>query len=260
MNMPTWEQFSSVFENPRRSKVRKVQAALIASHPETLDGHGPDDDYLSLFGYVFGVPLDWKEGIFVLLERLAEYLGSDVLQIEFDDDYELAIVRFGGRECQFDCADSNSETFDADVDRLQSLMKEVYVFKLFYEGGIDDMLLFLVIPTSMWAQAQKRYGNARISACFISYNSPISIGTPYDATLRWKAPRGRIPASRVGIPVLLAACIGAAIPLINIYNAHDRAKANAIPTCESLKKVVGRLKKPQADALIADFRRTNSCR
>ncbi len=260
MSIPTWEQFSALFEHPNSSKVRKAQASLLARYQTELDGYGTDDDYLTTFRIVFEILQEGRWGIFSLLETLVERLGPHVLQVQFDDDDERATVRFEGREARFYCPGFHHETFEADMTTLQNLMKDSYVFRVFYEEGIGDAWEFLVVPTEMWARAEKRYGPARLSVCLKSFDGPMWFDEPYDATLRWRAPRGRFVTPRWGIPVLLAACIGAAIPALNLCNALTKAKANSTPTCESLNKVYRKLKAEQANALVEDMRRRGVCR
>lgn len=261
MSIPTWEQFSALFENPNSGKVRRAEASLFARYPTELKGYRADEDYLTTFRTVFEILQEGRWGIFSLLETLVERLGSHVLQVQFEDDDESATVRFEGREARFYCTGLHHyETFEADMATLQNLMKDSYVFRVFYEGGIDDAWEFLVVPADMWARAEKRYGSARLSACLKSFDEPMWVDESYDATLRWRAPRGRFFAARLGTPVLLAACIGAAIPALNLYNSLTRTKADSPPTCESLNKVYGKLKAEQAKALVEDMRRRGACR
>ncbi|HGM5492130.1 TPA: hypothetical protein ACKP1B_003810 [Serratia fonticola] len=187
MNRPTWEELSSLFEDPKQTNVRRVQASLIARHPDILRGYGPEDDYLDVFSCVFDIALDWTEGMGVLLEYLAEYLGPDVLAVEFDDDDEVATVHFAGNEHRFNCSEMGSDMFDDELERLQTLMSSHYVFRLFFLGGIADTLSFLVLPTSLWEQAEQVYGTQRTSACLIPYGGLVSL-EDYDATRRWRAP------------------------------------------------------------------------
>lgn len=260
MSIPTWEQFSALFENPNSGKVRRAKASLFARYPTELKGYRTDEDYLTTFRTVFEILQEGRWGIFSLLETLVERLSSHVLQVQFEDDDESATVRFEGREARFYCTGLHYETFEADMATLQNLMQDSYVFRVFYEGGIGDAWEFLVVPADMWARAEKRYGSARLSACLKSFDDPMWVDESYDATLRWRAPRGRFFATRLGMPVLLAACIGAAIPALNLYNSLTRTKANSPPTCESLNKVYGKLKAEQAKALVEDMRRRGACR
>lgn len=255
MNRPTWEEFSSLFENPKQTKVRKVQATLIARHPSILSGYGPEDDYLDVFSRVFDIALDWKEGMGVFLEYLAEYLGPDVLAVEFDDDYEVATVRFAGRDHLFNCSELGSEMFDADLERLQTLMRSRYVFRLFFQGAIDDTLRFLVIPASLWERAEKDYGMQRTSACLIPYGSLVSLNG-YDATRRWNGPYSKLKLFQFAIPVLIV--LGAGV--VSFYNPPSANRASELPTCESMQKVFGKLSKSQSEALIDDMRRKNTCK
>ncbi|WP_411751455.1 hypothetical protein [Serratia sp. (in: enterobacteria)] len=185
MIRPTWEELSSLFEDPKQTNVRQVQASLIARHPDILSGYGPEDDYLDVFSSVFDIALDWKEGMDVFLEYLAEYLGPDVLTVEIDD--EVAAVHFAGNVHQFACSSMGSDVFDDELERLQTLMSSQYVFRLFFLGGIADTLQFLVIPTSLWERAEQVYGTQRTSTCLIPYGGLVSL-EDYDATLRWREP------------------------------------------------------------------------
>lgn len=255
MTMPTWEELSSLFENPKQAKVRKVQASLIARHSNILSGYGPEDDYLDVFSNVFAIALDWKEGMGALLEYLAEYLGPDVLAVEIDDDYEVATVHFAGRVHRFNCSELGSEMFDVDLERLQTLMRSRYVFRLFFQGGIDDTLRFLVISANLWERAEKGYGMQRTSACLVPYGSLVSL-EGYDATRRWKVPYSKVRLAQFAIPALMI--IGAGI--VTFYNAPSANEPSAIPTCEAMKKVFGNLQKPQVEALLADMRQKNTCK
>lgn len=255
MIMPTWEEFSSLFEDPKQTKVRKVQASLIVHHSNILSGYGPEDDYLDVFSSVFEIALDWTEGMGVFLEYLAEYLGPDVLAVEIDDDYEIAMVQFAGRTHLFNCSELGSEMFDADLERLQTLMRNRYVFRLFFQGGIDDTLRFLVVTASLWKQAEKDYGMQRTSACLIPYGSLVSL-EGYDATRRWKLPYSKIRLAQFAIPVLMI--IGAGI--VSFHHSSSTNEPSAIPTCEEMKRVFGNLQKPQVEALLADMRQKNTCK
>ena len=258
MNMPSWEEFSALFENPNSHKVRIAQASLMAHHSAELSSYA-QEDYLSLFRSAFKIMHEGAEGIFSLLENLAEHLDPKVFEVEFDDDYEWASVRFEGSRCQFHCPGIHNESFDADLAKLQNLMKDRYVLRLFFEGGIDDELAFLIVPASLWAKAQKHYGSARISANLIPYASQVSLEKPYDATLRWQAPRPK--AERLGVGLLLVAVIAVvmAAVLFSIYSPHPPTNAGTVPTCEKMKHAFGKLSPPQAEAMIEDMRQKNRC-
>lgn len=255
MAMPTWEELSSLFEKPKRTTVRKVQASLIAAHPSILSGYGPEDDYLDVFSNVFEIALDWQEGMGVFLEYLAEYLGPEVLAVEIDDGYEVATVHFAGRAHLFNCSELGSEMFDADLERLQTLMRSRYVLRLFFQGGIDDTLRFLVVPANLWERAEKEYGTQQTSACLIPYGGLVSL-EGYDATRRWKVPYSKVKLFQFAVPVLMI--IGAG--LVSFYYSPLADKPSAIPTCEEMQRVFGNLQKPQVEALIADMRRQNTCK
>lgn len=255
MNMPTWEELSSLFENPKQAKVRKVQATLIALHPDILSDYGPEDDYLDVFSHVFAIALDWKEGMGVFLEYLEEYLGSDIFAVEFDDDYEVATVYFAGREHLFNCSELGGEEFDADLERLQTLMRSRYVFRLYFQGGIDDTLRFLVIPANLWGRAEKAYGKQRTSACLISYGSLVSL-EGYDVTRRWKVPYSKVKLLQFAIPALVVLGTG----IVSFYNPPSAPEPSAVPTCESMKRVFSKLQKPQAEVLLDDMKRQNACK
>jgi len=240
--------------------VSEARASLMASYPAELSEYGAQTDYMELFRLVFELVIDGRQGMSSLLECLDERLAPGELQVAFDDDFERATVHFAGRSCHFHWPGFHHETFDADMATLEALMEGSYVFRVFFDGGVGDAWEFLVVPASLWARAEKRYGATRLSVCLKSYGSPLPLDEPFDETLRWRAPRDGARVARLGLPVLLVACAGAAIPLLNLYNSQARAKANSPISCEHIKKkVFGKLKPEQANALIEDMRRRAQC-
>lgn len=259
MKAPSWEQFDALFEHPRSAKVRAAQAALLANYPEELSGYGVNDDYLSVFQAVFEILLEGQEGIFSLLESLVERMGPEILQVEFDDDYETAVVRFDGREVVFHCPGLHYETFSADMQTLQDFMKDHYVFRVFYEGGIGDTWQLLMVPAGTWLKAEQQYGAARLSSCLIAFGSEVEPGEPFDPERRWRAPRRRFDFSRLRIPLALTFFIAVAAVLLNGYIDLSVAKAPAVPACERMGKVFGQLPAQQAHAMHEDMRSKGLC-
>lgn len=260
MSTPSWEQLCALFENPRSARVRTVQAALLAKHPAELSGYGVDDDYLSVFQAVFQLPVEGREGIFSLLESLVERLGSEILEVEFDDDYETAVVRFEGREVVFHCPGLHHETFSTDMQTLQSLMEGRYVFRVFHEGGIGDTWQLLMVPASLWLRAEQQYGPARLSSCLIASDSTIALDEPFDPERRWRAPGRRFDLSRLRIPLALMFFIAVVAVLLNGYISLSRAKAPSVAACASMGKAFGQLPVQQAQTMEEDLRIRGLCK
>lgn len=259
MSTPSWEQLCALFENPRSARVRTVQAALLAKHPAELSGYGIDDDYLSVFQAVFQLLVEGREGIFSLLESLVERLGPDILKVEFDDDYETAVVRFEGREVVFHCPGLHHETFSTDMQTLQNLMEGRYVFRVFHEGCIGDTWQLLLVPASLWLRAQQRYGGDRLSSCLIAFGSEVALDEPFGPERRWRAPRRRLDVSRLRIPLALTFFIAVVAVLVNGYIDLSETKAPSVPACERMGKAFGQLPAQQAQAMAENMRSKGLC-
>ncbi|MBV6286679.1 hypothetical protein [Pseudomonas aegrilactucae] len=259
MSSPSWEQLCALFEHPRSARVRTAHAELLASYPSELSGYGVDDDYLSVFQAVFQLLVEGREGIFSLLESLVERLGPDILQVEFDDDYETAIVRFDGREVVFHCPGLHYETFSTDMQTLQDLMAGRYVFRVFYDGGVGDAWPLLMVPASLWLKAEQRYGDARLSSCLIAFGSEVALDQPFDPERRWRAPRRRFDLSRLRIPLALTFFIAVVAVLVNGYIDLSVAKAPSVPACERMGNAFAQLPAAQAQAMAEDMRRRGLC-
>lgn len=261
MRLPTWDQFSGLFEHPGSDAVRKARASLKADYPEELDGYGDEHDYLDLFRHVFEIVIDWRQGMSSLLECLEEWLPPGEIQVEADDDDEHATVHFAGRTCEFHWPGFHHETFGEDLTALEALLRDAYVLRVFYEGGVSDSREFLVVPANLWTRAEKHHGLARMSVILKSHESVLPLDEPFDGSLRYQAPAlASSPPRRLGLLVFLGVCAASSIPLMNIYNSYNRVKANQPISCERMKiNVLGKLKPEQADMLIENMRERSQC-
>lgn len=169
MQIPTWEQFSSVFTASSDKQAQAVREALLQQYSEFDDDPAASsvDNYVNALIAIYGYFLDYKEGTFSIVEWLEEKLG-DTFTADFDDDDDTVKVRFGDRVIVLSHHSMGTGGFEQDLAKLERLMKGRYLFlyRRPEEGVVNDTEELLLVPTEHWQRAVQRYGQAQVSAYF----------------------------------------------------------------------------------------------
>ncbi|WP_405081107.1 hypothetical protein ACI51X_19675 [Pectobacterium versatile] len=128
MQIPTWEQFSSVFAASSDKLVQAEREALLQQYSEFDDDQATSsvDNYLNALIAIYGYFLDYKEGTFSIVEWLEEKLG-DTFTAEFDYDDDTVKVHFGDRVIVLSHHSMGMDGLEQDLAKLEQLMKGRYV-------------------------------------------------------------------------------------------------------------------------------------
>lgn len=134
---------------------------------------------------VYGIHIDWREGIFSLLEGISYCLGDAVFSTEFDydSDVETATVNVAGVQHVFHHYSLGSEEYDVEQARIEhQLLTGGYALRVHTESLMSDTLSFLLMPVSAWQDVEQQFGTKSVSKYFVPYASLCS------------APDSKIPA------------------------------------------------------------------
>ncbi|MCW2485459.1 hypothetical protein J5069_06055 [Candidatus Symbiopectobacterium sp. NZEC127] len=169
MQIPTWEQLSAVFAASGDEQAQAVREALLQQYSEFDDYPATSsvDNYVDALITIYGYFLDYKEGTFSIVEWLEDKLG-DTFTAEFDYDDDTVKVHFGDRVIVLSHHSMGMDGFAQDLAKLEQLMKGRYLFlyRRPGEGGVNDTVELLLVPTKHWQRAAQRYGQAQVSAYF----------------------------------------------------------------------------------------------
>ncbi|QTF07668.1 hypothetical protein HC231_06800 [Brenneria izadpanahii] len=172
MESPNWEAFSDFFAAQDDEPASERREAFLKQHGEWQQVESALEDYQSTFINIYGVHLDWKEGIFSLLEALSDILGEEIFPIEFDYDSEIesATINIAGKQHVFHHYQIETEGFEAELARIENILAQSgYALRVYCEGEPSDMMSLLLMPSTAWKRVEQCYRPEHISAYFIPY-------------------------------------------------------------------------------------------
>lgn len=177
MQQPTRDEFSAFFAAPgnKRANARRKQFLLQQDEwPRSDEPTSEYENYQNTFMQVYGIHIDWKEGVFSLLEAISLTLGNALFPVEFDDDSETesATVTLAGQQHRFHHHEMGTDGFDNEWERVEHLLSQNgYGLRLQIGNGISDTMSFLLLPSDEWGQVEQEYGAKSVSAHFVVYGS-----------------------------------------------------------------------------------------
>lgn len=131
-------------------------------------------DYQSTFMSVYCIHIDWREGIFSLLEGISHCLGDAVFSTKFDydSDVETATVNVADVQHVFHHHSLGSDEYAAEQARIERLLLAAgYALRVHTESLMSDTLSFLLMPVSAWQYVEQQFGTESVSKYFVPYAS-----------------------------------------------------------------------------------------
>lgn len=169
MNIPTWEEFSKLFEKLTPEQDLAAAQALMQSHPKAAEAVDPDEGYAEVFYHAFVILFE-DLGIDLLLERCAEVLGQE---LSVQKGQHATTITYKGQTHHFDYTvpDDAQEHFEKELARFQQILSGDYQLKLF--PVMTSSLSFILIPNEIWNRAITHYGEKTITSYFLNYDDPF---------------------------------------------------------------------------------------
>lgn len=269
MQLPDKDAFSDFFAAEDDELACARRHAFFRYHEETGQTTSSRDDYQSTFMSVYGIHIDWREGIFSLLEGISHSLGDAVFPTEFDydSDVETATVNVAGAQHVFHHYSLGSEEYDAEQARVEHLLLiGGYALRVPIESLMSDTLSFLIMPVSAWQYAEQQFGTESVSKYFVPYASQCSAPDseiPASTTISNASPRPVPFEIRIalmgfwcGFPVLVG------FLLYVLWGGLTRTEP--LPPSqpkggESVEKVYARMRPEVAEPLKAQMRKSVGC-
>ncbi|AOR62586.1 hypothetical protein [Pectobacterium wasabiae] len=275
MQLPNWDEFSDFFaaQNDEQASVRRK--AFLEQQGESCQSDSERDDYQSIFMSVYGIHIDWKEGIFSLLEALSETLGEATFSAEFDydSDIESATIDFAGGQSVFHHYSLGCDEYDTEHVRVEHLLLlGGYALRVYRESMMSDTLSFLLMPLNEWKRAKQQFGAASISAHFTPYES-LCLEPEYEDTTANDTSANHQKTHHAPNPDLfyvwrtriLFWCV---LPVLAVFTIgalwHALANTEPLPPsqpkgCENVEKVHSKLRPEVAEPLKARMRKSLGC-
>lgn len=269
MQLPDRDAFSDFFAAEDDEWACARRHAFFNDHEESAQTASSRDDYQSTFMSVYGIHIDWREGIFSLLEGISLGLGDAVFSTEFDydSDVETATANVAGVQHVFHHYSLGSEEYDAEQARIEHLLlTRGYALRVHTESLMCDMLSFLLMPVSAWQYVEQQFGTESVSKYFVPYASqcaapdsePPAPTTPLNASPR-PVPfeiRLALIGFWCGFPVLVG------FLLYVLWGILTRTEPLPLPQpkgCENVEKIHARLRPEVAEPLKAQMRKSLGC-
>lgn len=174
MQQPTRDDVFAFFADPGNKQADAHRKQFLQQQDDWQDEvpAAEREDYQDTFMRVYGIHVDWKEGIFSLLEAISTQLGDAVFTVVFDDDSDIATVNLAGNQHRFHHHQMGTDGFDNEWERLEHLLSQHdYGLRLQIGNGISDTMSFLLLPSDVWVQMEQEHGAESVSAHFVVYGS-----------------------------------------------------------------------------------------
>lgn len=273
MQLPDRDAFSDFFAAEEDERACARRHAFFKYHEETEQTASSREDYQSTFMRVYGIHIDWREGIFSLLEGISHCLGDAVFSTEFDydSDVETATVNIAGVKHVFHHYSLGSEAYDAEQARIEHrLLTGGYALRVHTESLMSDTLSFLLMPVSAWQDVEQQFGTESVSNYFIPYaslcsapDSEIPAANNTSATISRASPRTLPFEIRLaligfwcGFPVLVGFLL---YVLWGVLTRTEPLPPAQPKGCENVEKIHARLRPEVAEPLKAQMRKSLGC-
>lgn len=202
MQQPTRDEFSAFFADPENQHAYAQRKLFLQQQSEwqECEPASEHEDYQNTFMHVYGIHIDWKEGVFNLLDAISWKLGAAVFSVAFDDDSDAAsaTVSLAGQQHRFHHHQMGTDGFDDEWERVEHLLSQNdYGLRLQVSNGISDTMSFLLLPCDAWGQMEQAYGTAGVAAHFVIYGS-----TYYVPELDAEMIAGHQGTAKAGYPTL----------------------------------------------------------
>ncbi|ASN83963.1 hypothetical protein D5073_17590 [Pectobacterium versatile] len=280
MQLPNWDEFSDFFAAQDDEPACARRRAFLEQHGEYWQVESELNDYQSTFMSVYGIHIDWKEGIFSLLEELSQILGERVFSAELDydsdsdSDIETATIDFSGGQHVFRHYSIGSAGYSTEFARIEHLLLlGGYALRVHRESMLSDTLSFLLMPLSKWQRAEQQYGAESTSTYFTSYES-LSLAlddeepTTSDTRVNHQT-SPYLPEPDLLNVWMVRAFLWCALPVLTMFIIYVLwgvlTRTEPLPTpqpegCGNVEKMHSNLRPEVAEQLQANMRKSLGCK
>ncbi|HKS33484.1 MAG TPA: hypothetical protein VJS14_07120 [Enterobacteriaceae bacterium] len=173
MEQADWDDFALCFAQEGSKKASAKRRAFLRKQGEEADDLDDEmDAYRMAFLSAYSIRIDWREGVFTLLESLDEQLDDSLFSVEFDYDSEIetATVTLAGTSHVFQHAALGDEGFEQTMARLEPLLLQIgYSLRVHVESFHNDMMTLLLLPDTFWQRANNLFGPQAVMQHFLRY-------------------------------------------------------------------------------------------
>ncbi|EBS7636880.1 hypothetical protein CDR68_24810 [Salmonella enterica] len=178
MQLPTQDEFSDFFAAFDDEQACLRRKAFLEKHKELWLPESALEAYQTLFMSIYGINIDWREGIFSLLEALSDNQGEKVITVKFDygSDIETATISLVDAQYVFHHYSMGSDGFDTELVRIEHILANSgYTLRLYQDSIFSDTLSFFLMPTDEWKRVEQYYGPGHILSYFVPYGKQLVI-------------------------------------------------------------------------------------
>lgn len=268
MSLAGWNVFSLYFAAEGNKKARSQRRAFLQQQGEEVESPEEETDAFRMaFMAEYGIYIDWKEGIFTLLEALDEQLDDKSLSVAFDYESDTATVTLAGSDYRFPHRSMGEDGFSEGMAEIEALLLTAgYGLRVQMENLESDTLTLLLMPETAWQRAEAEFGIATVSGHFQPLEQAYSmVDQEILPTEEMPAPDVRAAsrkAPKTGYPLwiyLPALCFLGWIVYKEVFADSPPSPAAAQQTCVSNDKRVAGLVPEKGEALKAWFDEKSGC-
>ena len=157
MATATWAELELLFKrDPEQVN------AFIEKHKEELEDlldwlDDPVAEFDTVFSWVYGVAVDWREEEEAIIEYFNDVLDEDdSLTGECDFDTMKLMVDYNGIIHEIQLKESPADRYIA-IRGLQDIISDKYAIKLFEESYMSDTHSFLILHKDIWERAGREF-------------------------------------------------------------------------------------------------------
>lgn len=189
MEQASWDDFALYFaQEGSKQASEKRRAFLRLQGEETDDLDDEMDAYRMAFLSAYSMAIDWREGVFTLLESLDEQLDESLFSVEFDYDSEIetATVTLTGTSHVFQHAALGDDGFEQTMARIEPLLLRIGYSQRVHVESLSDTLTLLLLPDTFWQRADNLFGPAVVQEHFVRYGlTPLAMTASPRAKIQW---------------------------------------------------------------------------
>lgn len=259
MEQADWDDFALYFAQDASKRVSAQRRAFLRKQGEEADDLDDETDaYRMAFLSAWSINIDWREGVFTLLESLDEQLDDSLFSVEFDYDSEIetATVTLKGTSYIFQHAAVGEDGFEQTMARIEPLLLQIgYSLRAHVESLSSDTLTLVVLPDTFWQRANNLFGPQTVMQHFLRYGHSYTRDSQgiYSPAEPAAPPREKL-AWWVFLP-------GAGIVVWALYQTFwvEPPPPPERMTCEDVEDFASAFKVKNVDEIRASLRQKHGC-
>ncbi|ROP62754.1 hypothetical protein EDF81_1262 [Enterobacter sp. BIGb0383] len=189
MEQASWDDFALYFAQEGSKQASAKRRAFLRSQGEEADDLDDEmDAYRMAFLSAYNIMIDWREGVFTLLESLDEQLDDSLFSVEFDYDSEIetATVTLMGTSHVFQHAALGEDGFEQTMAQLEPLLLQIGYSLRIHVESLSDTLTLLLLPDTFWQRADNLFGPAVVKEHFVrTGQTPLETTTAPRTKIQW---------------------------------------------------------------------------